>query len=225
MLGLLFSCFVFGAHAEGPAPVINISLLAPEQKDSPLHILSFEYKVDSLQIVLSNASSKSVVGAAIVGVMAVPPGCVTDATKSSGTGTIGGSIYPLRIGPHETRVTAREGSPFGPAGLIMFARDFSAGGYLQVQVRVLEVDFADGTRWREDKSQALFDSSVVEADSGKCPNADRVAKALTYIKQVKFDLNLEREKSADGDSRGGGIPRLSFACTLEGTKAVCPGRQ
>jgi hypothetical protein len=107
----------------------------------------------------------------------------------------------------------------------MFARDFSAGGYLQVQVRVAEVDFADGTRWRAEEgvAQTLFDDSLFEADSGKCHDAERVAKALTYIKQTKFDLNLEREKPG-ADTRVVGIPRLSFACTLEESKAVCPGR-
>ena len=221
-------CWGFRASAGAVSPVITISVYAPEQAESPLHILRIKYNVDGLQMLVSNASGKQVVGVAILGVTGVPRGCQVDEHALIG---IGGSVLPLTIRPRESALAEGNSSPSGPAGLVLDAKHSGADGFLHVQVGVVEVDFADGTKWilkpnlrREEVFGALFDPSLVDADGRTCPDLARTSKALEEFNgRIRFDSRLAATQSSAGGDSATGLPQVRFSCTFNGSEAVCPG--
>jgi hypothetical protein len=212
-------------------PTITIALYAAPQQESPLQILGFNYGTGEVQIEVSNTSSKPIVRSRLVAVLLSPYGC--PAEKTSITTRLGGVLYPLRIAPHSKGITSRTTSPFSPATLIMSAKDLGAGGYLHVQVGVLEVDFADGTRWRwneglPSESDGLlpsgpFDAKLLEADHVQCPDAVGVRNAWTPVMKVEFkSKSVSKQGSGEMPTEPDAVPKLVFSCTLHESSAVCP---
>lgn len=60
----------------------------------------------------------------------------------------------------------------------------------------MDVDFADGTKWRphEELPRTPFDPSLSDADAGKCFAAAAVTKALSMIDGVTFDPELRNPR-------------------------------
>lgn len=198
------------------APAINFSIYAPEQRDSPLHIVGLKYEEGFITTVLLNATDKSIAGVEIIGVEQAPLGCGAEPRRIVG---VGSSVEPLRIAPRERVVTSGHGAypGFNAAFLVFDARRFEAAS-LQFQVGVWEVDFVDGTKWRPHDAlpETPFDSSLVDADAGKCPDAADVSKALSTVEGVRFDRRVEKPTYRDDP------PRLLFSCSLEASHAFCP---
>ena len=178
----LVFCFAQVASAGAATPVINFSVYAPAQAESPLHISKIEYNHLKFQMTVSNTSDKAVIGVAIIGLVGVPRGCKIG---SFGPGFIGGSVVPLTIPPHESKGTSRHSSPFNVGNVVDSVKIFGAGGILHLQVGVVEADFADGTKWflkpnlkRQEVFLALLDPSLVDADGRTCPDLETMSKAL-----------------------------------------------
>jgi hypothetical protein len=192
------------------------------QEDSPLRTVGLQYDEDGfIRLTLLNASDKAIAKAAIAGAEVAPPGCGAEPRTRI---YVGGSVETLRIPPHGTTVTPGRGyAPnFHAPVLITNAKRLEAAS-LHVQIVVMEVDFVDGSIWRspERLPRTPFDSSLADADAGKCPDAAGVAKALRAVEEFKFDRRIEKP-SGGGSDGGGSPPRLFFSCSLEGSKAVCP---
>jgi hypothetical protein len=199
-------------------PAFPVFVYAPLQQDSPVHIVGLLYgEGGSIRLTLLNGSDKSIAKVAVAAVEVAPPGCGAVPTNRI---RVGGSVEALPIPPHGSVVTpGREHFPnFHVPTLITNAKRLEAAS-LHVQIVVTEVDFVDGTKWmpREELPQAQLDSSLVDADAGKCPDAAAVTKALRAVERFEFDSRIEKP-SDDGASSP---PRLSLSCSLEGSKAVC----
>jgi len=201
------------------APVINISIYAPIQADSPVHIVGFHYDEGSLELALSNGSDKAVAGIAVVGLEVVPPGCAVEPGKLI---NVGGSVEAVPIDPHERVVQSRDNSHLPAALLVLEAKRLDAAS-LEFQVGVVEVDFADGTKWTRRPRylyRTPFDTSLANADSGICSDAATITKALKIVDGVGFDRGIE--KPSYKNDGGSAPPRLLFSCRLENSKAICP---
>jgi len=167
--------------------VLTISIYAPEQKASPVHIVGFRYKDDAIEIVLDNRSSKTVVGVEIVGTESAPSGCSPQVTQPSAE--TGGGAGQVKIPPHRTAVTLPINSPFSPPSLVRAARD-SQTAYLQIQAGLVKVDFEDGSTWSPytEIPMTPFDPSLVEAEAGTCSNANALAWLRHWPKLQKLVL-------------------------------------
>jgi hypothetical protein len=94
---------------------------------------------------------------------------------------------------------------------------------LHFQVLVVEVDFADGTKWRqhEELTRIPIDSSLVDEDAGKCSDLATVVRSLRAIDGFTLGRGVEKP-SYEQDEAAGSPPHLIFGCRIEGSKAVCP---
>jgi hypothetical protein len=110
-----------------------------------VRIVGFDYGQEAVQVSLSNASDKLVADVRIVGVIIAPPGCAAEPRHVSDIGGYTCVDHPLQIRPRGRAVTSLENSPFNPGDLVVTAQHFEYVS-LHVQVGVLEVDFADGTK-------------------------------------------------------------------------------
>jgi hypothetical protein len=193
-------------EASSDAPMFPIFVYAPVQQDSPLHIVGFQYSEGGfIRSTLSNVSDKSIAKVAVAAVEVAPPGCGAEPRTRI---YVGGSRETLPIPPHAAVVTPKY--YFHVPVFITNAKRLKAAS-VHVQVVVMEVDFVDGTEWKspERLPRTPFDSSLADADAGKCPDAAAVTKALTAVEEFKFDRRIE--KPSGGGSDGASSPaRLSF---------------
>jgi hypothetical protein len=205
-------------HRAAAAPVLNFSIYAPVQHDSPLHIVGLHYDERGVHIDLSNDSDKVIVGAYIVGINVVPLGCAAGPREGYQVTGLAG-FDQLRMGAHERAVASREGS-VSASQLVSNARHLETA-YLQFQVGVVEADFADGTKWRtREYPQTPFDPSLADSDAGKCPDATAAIKALSMTDGVQHPGRFEKPSFEDENGTTD-PPRLRFSCSLEGSKAFC----
>jgi hypothetical protein len=207
-----------GALPSLDAPVVRVSIFAPIQADSPLRVVGLHYTERYLRLTLLNSSDKPITGVAIVGLEVVPHGCAVGPTRLI---DVGGYVKPLRIAPHERVLTPKD-NPLLPAGMLVFDAQRWGAASLHLQVGIVEVDFADGTKWRphEELPRTPFDSSLVDADAGKCPDVAVVTKALRAVDDVRFGRGIQNPLKGD-DDWASTPARLSFSCSLEGSKALC----
>jgi hypothetical protein len=232
---LLLGPLIVGASPkDAAAPVISFSIYAPVQKESPVHIVGLRYDKLSMQFALSNDSDRSVVDAKIVAVAAAPPGCPTDPNRSDLNTDlrIGADNVPqVIIGPHQSVTFPREHGfivPVLPPQILVDNARHLAASYLNVQVEVVEVDFANGTKWtrheRDDERPygiyLPFDPLLVDADARKCADVADAIRALNTTDGVRFDRRVE--KPSYGDDGVSTPSRLFFSCRLEDSKVVCP---
>lgn len=217
----LVALFIGAPPNSAAAPMVSISVNAPVQNDSPVHIVGLRYDEGFIELTLSNASEESVLGIAILGVQGAPPGCAAEPRRFVDSG---GSAVSLPIGPHKRVVISRLNNVIpGASVLVLDARHLAAAS-LQFQVGVVEVDFANGTKWTRRPRylyRTPFDSALLNSDAGKCPDAPVVTRRLARIDGVRFDRGVTAP-SSQGDGEGGVQPRLFFSCSLEGSKALCP---
>ena len=220
------------------APVLEITLYAPQQEEPPVHIVGFRNDKSEVQIVLSNESGKSVIGVKIDRVDIAPPGCraVADGAPDEPIWFSTGG-FPVPIAPHSQAVATGVGTPVKGALMprtapahyphsIFGIAQSSRAAHIQSQLGITAVWFEDGSTWPADWSsaghppghQSAFDSSLVEAEAGKCTNVASVASALESVEEVVFG-NQNSQPLDHGDSAA--PPHLRFSCTLEGPKAIC----
>ena len=218
LLALCVAPLLIGASA---SPIFRILVYAPVQEGSPLHTVGLQYDEGFIRMALLNASDKPIAKVAIAAVEVAPPGCGAEPRTRI---HVGGSVEALDIPPHGTVMTPPRGTAPGiPAAVLIANAKRLKAASLHVQIVVMEVDFEDGTKWKSQKQLPAtpFDSSLADADAGKCSDASAVTEALSLTDGVRFDRGVERPSTGDKDEPGS-TPRLSFYCSLEGSKAVCP---
>jgi hypothetical protein len=220
LFGVLL-CVAAAPRLYAADPTVTIALYAARQEQSPLQIVGFKYGIGNIYIEVSNTSSKPIVGSRIFAVVLSPSECPIE--KTGITMRLGDTLSPLRIAPHSKGITSGK---FSPGVLIMSAKDLGAGGYLHVQVGVVQVDFADGTVWKWGEGLPLsgpFDVTLLHSDRVRCPNAADVRKAFASVRDVDFNSQIVFREPADERSReSDAVPRLAFVCTLHESSAVCP---
>lgn len=219
------------------APALRISVYAPEQMDSPARIVGLAYvglrgQGDGfVQFLILNVSSKPVVGVEINSRAIAPLGCAVGTFDHGGFGSV---HYHVNIPPSEQKLVLYDEPErgvrigFGPSAFVGMAKHMEAA-HLQVQFRIDEVDFADGSKWevrgRFAAGPPAFDSALVTIDSEKCSDADEVAattQALGMIESRQFTSNGEGKKPHDGgETESSDLPQVHFSCNLDDRVAVC----
>lgn len=226
LLGLILALMVPTAANAGGPPVISFSIYAPLQKDSPVRIVGLNYGEHGVQFTLSNVSERATVGVALTGIIIVPSACLAVQGHVPSFMSLGNAKF--RLGPGEKRLTTtRDGYGLPPQTLVGNAGHLQAA-YLQIQVGVVEVNFADGKNWKADEElrpapTRPIDPSLAAADVGKCSDAPAVIRALRATEGVKLDRGVEKVSYGD-DPGGSAPPRLFLSCTLGGPIATCPSR-
>jgi hypothetical protein len=222
IFAFLLAPLVLAASPAPPAlPALRISFFAPAQKDSPLRIVGLSYNEYGMQLRLSNTSDMPIVGALIDAVGIAPAGCSPGPEWPEKGVNSPSSFYELRLGAHASTETLQNG-PFGFGALAEGARHLKAA-YLQYQVGVVEVDFADSTKWspHHGLTRTPFDASLVDSEAGSCPDAAAVIEALAGINHIDVDGGLKKTSYPD-EGDGSEPPRLHYICRLEEAKVVCP---
>ena len=222
-----------------PAPILAISLFAPQQKETPVHVVGFQNDRSDVQFVLLNESDKSVIGVALGFVYIAPLGCTPQPRAPDRTedGYSAGG-FPVRIAPHGQAVTTGVGAPvigaatprtalFHYPKMIVHVAQSAAAASIQSQVGVIGVWFEDGSTWPAHWPQStppnnqdlFFDRSLVEAEAGKCANVGAAENAIQSVKRVVFERESPQAIEQDGDKST--PPHLRFRCSLEGPTAIC----
>ncbi|MGC1415135.1 MAG: hypothetical protein WA817_07635 [Candidatus Acidiferrum sp.] len=220
VLALLLTPLLVGATT-GP-PLFHISVYAPAQEGSPLRTLSLQYDEGGfIRATLLNVSDKSIAKVAMASAEVAPLGCGAQPKTRL---YVGGSVQELPIPPHGTIVTPPRGNApnFPATAFITNAKRLEAAS-IHVQIVILEVDFADGTSWRSEERlpHTPFDSSLADADAGKCEDSEVVTKALSVVDGFEFSPRIDKATTA-GKEGTSSPPHLFFSCSIVGTKAVCP---
>ena len=204
---------------EHTTALLTISLYAPFQPGSPVHIVGFEHTEREIQFELSNASDRTVTGVIIESVARAPSGC---AKEETGTISNNAQRFQVRIAPHGLGVATRENAYF-PKLVVYEARSLGAAR-LHAQVAVIGVYFEDGSTWPvhfppagPSYASSLFDPRVVEAEPGTCINVAAVVEALGRTNEVVF----EAEGPSPPEQTGVTVPHLNYSCRFDGPKAIC----
>lgn len=234
-------------QAKRPTPVIHFSIYAPPQqppppvdapeRKAPVHIAGFQNDRTEVRFLVSNDSGKPVIGVAIAYFEVAPEGCRGEPGTWPAPGANGERFgaFLVRIAPHGRGVTNGIGNPSSgtttgwaahdPKNTLQAAKLLRAA-YIQVQVGVYGVWFEDGSTWpahwrggTPPGRAGPFDSSLIEAEAGKCTDVATVANALQSVTEIVF--GPEAPPASDPDDAESAIPHLRFSCSLEGSKAVC----
>lgn len=204
-------------QAGNPAPVLTMSIDAPAQPDSPVHIIGFKNSRRELSFDLLNSSDKTVTSVILGNVSWIPSGC---STANAEERSMSHTRFPVRIGPHGSGAASSKYVHY-PMVLISSARDL-ATAHLLTQFVVDAVYFEDGTTWPTALSSSVaselgpFDP-LSEAETGKCADIGAVVDALRPIEEVTFD----HEGAAVGARGNPSRPHMRYSCSLEGPKAIC----
>jgi hypothetical protein len=241
LLGLMASPL---GRASEP-PVIHFSIFAPplqpptptdaSDRKAPVHIAGFQNDRTAVRFLVSNDSDKPVVGVAISYFEVVPEGCGNEAWPKPGANGNRAGAFLVRIAPHDRALTNGIGNPLGhsvtgpnphDAKLTFQAAQRLHAAYVQVQVGVSGVWFEDGSTWpahwqgeNPPGHSGPFNTTLIEAEAGKCPDTARTLNALQPIKEVVF--GPEAPPTSDFDDSDTTIPHLRFSCSLDGSRAVC----
>ena len=206
------------SEPEHPAPVLTISLYAPFQPDSPVHIVGLEHSDREIWFDLSNTSDKGVTDVILGNFDTAPVGCAKDEWRFSSTA----QRFPVRIGPHGLGTATRENAHY-PEFAVHSAIQLGAA-HFHSQVWIEGIYFEDGSRWPVDMSDfpypcSTFDSKLVEAEPGTCRNFRAVLDALGRVNKVIFEP--EGPEAPAEESSGVTVPHLRYSCRFEGTRSIC----
>jgi hypothetical protein len=233
LLAVLLAVVCRPSIAADSVPALTIWIYAPEQKGAPLHITAFHYQDAGIGVTVRNDTAKMVVGFSAGALLSIPPGCLPqeDALSSrqevSTQSGLGEKIVQIR--PHQTAVVL-EDAPTTPAHLV-FAAQLAKAAYLQVQVGIGLVRFADGSSWLQDKptvSEAnpagLLDSGLPSAGSMPCQrlHVDEVLNALAKVDRVGFGGRLTVDDHLVERPNRVALPHIVFSCLLNDALATCP---
>ena len=217
-LGVVLASILASGQLGKPAHVLTISIDAPAQPDSPVHITGFKHDERDLWFALSSGSEKTVTSVIFGSISWAPPSCAPENTRSPWIGHV---RYVVRMGPHGSGV-AFSAHVHYPEHLVYNARTLVRTPYLLTQFVVDAVYFEDGTTWpaslsSPESNRGPFNPRQVEPE--KCPDAAAVANELGPIREVTFDR--ESPEAANTDDEKSATPHLRFRCSLEGPKAIC----
>jgi hypothetical protein len=156
------------AHASGKVVVSTVPVI---QQDAPVRIVSMRNTLENIvaSIVLENTSNRSTSNVLIGWAIDVPTGCAAASIPTQ----VSSLTFPVAI-PPSTSATLQDTGP-KTADLIEQAHAENAS-LVSVEVAVLGVDFADGTRWTSSLPLGeTFDKAEIEQLSHRCSNGKLVA--------------------------------------------------
>jgi hypothetical protein len=157
-------------HASGK---VAISTMPVIQQDAPAQILSVQKTLENqvAGIVLKNTSDRPISSVQIGWAVDVPAGC---ASVPVGT-QVDRRTSPVAIAPNAT-ATLKDLGPY-TNDVVEKAHSENAS-LISVEVAVIGVDFADGTRWTSSLPlDQTFDKAQVDYLSHRCSNGKLVANA------------------------------------------------
>lgn len=170
-----------------------VSFVAATQSDSPVRVLGVERRsgTSSPMVTVENVSPKPVNAVTVALAIAAPRGCSPEQHPVS--------IDVIDSGPDSLHYSSSEIEPQQRAVLrgvdivgstAGYAAQFKSR-YLQVQLGVIAVQFADGTSWRRNRAEQklpdVFSPKQLEADASECPQWTWIPNALENV-QGKLTL-------------------------------------
>jgi hypothetical protein len=148
---------------------LRIHTIAATGQDSPVRVVQLilwpnppdSYSPAVIGVMVHNFSDKKVVSARVEYWLRAPSGCAAQSASFSGGGGGPESVY---LGPGaEARLWAFPANPNIAVSTGVWVRS----AFVQVQIGIGAVDFADGTSWRLTNNKAL-DPGQLESDSESC---------------------------------------------------------
>lgn len=194
-------------------PQIGISVWAASQPTAPLQVVGFEKSsvfARGVEVRLRNVSEKAINSFRVQGAFrAACPSSGNAETWGNGSALQKEVVLPGAFVQAEEQVAG--------TSVIAMARELKAS-FVHVQVGVLEVDFADGTVWKNrfPAGSQLFNPELVESDAQRClqwptPSA---------IEQLKRDVMIAKDPSSGVlELRSNGY---FMSCSIRDGKAFCP---
>jgi hypothetical protein len=148
---------------------LRIHTIAATGQDSPVRVVQLilwpnppdSYSPAVIGVMVHNFSAKKVVSARVVYWLRAPSGCAAQSASFSG-GTGGHESVYLEPGA-EARLWAFPANPNFAVSTGVWVRS----AFVQVQIGIGAVDFADGTSWRLTNNKAL-DPGQLASDSENC---------------------------------------------------------
>ena len=208
---------------EHTSPILTISLYAPFQADSPVHIVGFRHNAKEVWFDVSNTSNKVVTDIFIGSFDTAPVACARQELRSSGTV----QRFPVRIAPHELGIATRENAYY-PELVVRTSRMLGVA-HFHSQVAVMGIYFEDGSIWHGGEWPAemsdlgppypasAFDPKLLETEPGTCSSFVEVVEALGRTNEVVF----EAEGRSPPEQTGVTVPHLNYSCRFDGPKAIC----
>jgi hypothetical protein len=207
-----------GAESRKPALVLTISISAPFQPDSPVHIVGFKHDQRELWFELSNSSGKAVTSVVVGNAFWVPLSCATEEHRE--TISSGHVRFLVHIGSHGGGVAFSKYVHY-PTHFVWDAKSLKAA-CMMAQMVLDKVYFEDGTTWPAGDlvvaSNIPGDPAQPDPEVGIPIDVAGVINGLQSIENVVFD---HKETSGPVDDKKGTFPHLQYTCTIEGPKAVC----
>jgi hypothetical protein len=241
LLSLVAITVAFSAVGSAQTPVKSVvSFLAVTQSDSPVRVLGVERPTgaSSPMVTVENASPKPVKAVRVALAIVAPRGCSPEKHPAvivvSNSGPDSLDYSNGEIAPQQRAVLRGVdivGSAFGAAAQLK-------SRYLQVQLGVVAVQFADGTSWRwrdqpEQRTPDVFSPEQLEADSGECSQWPWIPNALDNVQgkvtigwagagQNGLHVDSESERHPKPDPASRVLPtRYSVSCETKETGAYC----
>lgn len=212
------------SEPEHVSRILTISLYAPFQAESAVHIVGFRHNEKEVWFDVSNTSDRTVTDV-FVGIFdTAPVGCARQEMRSSGTV----QRFPVRIAPHGLAIAARENAYF-PGLVVRTARSLGVA-HFHSQVWVMGVYFEDGSIWHGSEWPAemsdlgppypasAFDPKLLETEPGTCSSSVEVVEALGRTNEVVFEAE---GPGAPPERTGVTVPHLDYSCRFDGQKAIC----
>jgi len=204
------------------APALRVNFYAPVQHDSPVRIVGFAYDDSHLQFEFLNVSGKPIVAVDVEGLAFAPSGCSLNSLPYVGFGI---GSYQIHLLPNERKLTALDAPHAYFLPFIVAASQRLETAYLKAQIRVFEVDFADGTKWgKEPQFPTGLESKLIAADRESCSDAEAVAEtvqALRMVNKTRFRTITEDRTAVHGGETDDDVAQAQFSCSLDGQMAVC----
>ena len=211
----------YAAFAQDSSTVrVAVAVVVAAQPDAPVHVVSIErqtlpmpvaqFEPDPL-VTVENASSRPVVAVQVLTATAAPNGC-SPAPQNPMFSQKGGGNDSLdarvEIAPHSM-------AKLRAVGLYSEAQKTTAmkSRYLQVQLAVQRVEFADGTSWVRPVSERI-DRGLLQVDSGKCADWPWIEGRFGSVDSIKLSGPAKGAAPIKGE-------RYTFFCDIKGDTAFC----
>jgi hypothetical protein len=212
---LLISASACAAFAQNTTK-ITVELVVTNDSDSPVQIMGIASVAGDTELFVSvrNISSRAVKAVKVSTATAAPEGCSSGghepifATSNAGDDSLDAR---LEIAPSAT--VKLKG--VGLHAEALHAKELQSR-YLQVQLGVEKVEFADGSTWTR-KTTGIFDPRLLAEATVHCPEWKLNNGMLDQLESVVIS------PAGRSDGPQADRPRMSydFSCEVSGSKAYC----
>lgn len=216
LLGL--ACLLAGESREE----LRIHVIVANDSTSPVQITGLQtdsHPNNGPTVVLKNVSNKTINSIELAVAQAVPNGCMSpdlaaETDSPPVLGYVGFHPEQISLAPTEQVISGEQ--HLGPGLLAWHALDANAR-FMQAQIGVVEVQFADGTSWSHSPQRDIvFSRTLLQADEPSCADLRAQAASLEHIKRVRLKSQFGSHES-DPAALG-----YSFTCTVSENDLLCP---